>query len=194
MTKNSPLLPIARPILEMRARSLTRLLSLFIPPKSHVIDIGCGNMLIARELVKRRAIKVQGVDVLDMNLTTLPHRLIINGKIPTKSKSFDCVLLIGVLHHIDDQTHVLREAKRITKDKIVVFEDVYHTALGRKWLTTRDFIGNLPEEPSMHFSFNFHTANSWRNIFKKENMTILHEHTLWNPLRLSYHTLFILSV
>ena len=160
MTKNSPLKYICWPFLIFRAKTIARLLSSHIKHKDTILDIGCGNMLLSHELQKGKQAYIKGIDVLDMNLTTLPFQIFNGKKIPYPNKRFDTCLLIGVLHHVQDQKSLLVEAKRVSS-KIIIFEDIYSSNIEKSWIKIRDIIGNIPEEPRMNFALNFHSDGQW---------------------------------
>lgn len=125
MTRKSLLKFLIYPFAYIRAKILANLIQEYIPSKSLVLDIGCGNMLISKVLRDRIGICVRGIDVIDMNLTNLPHQIFDGKKIPFSGNSFDVSLLIGVLHHVEDQQILLEEAKRVTGGRVIIFEDVY---------------------------------------------------------------------
>lgn len=167
-------------------------LSPHIKLNEKVIDIGCGNMLISQELVNSKQVQVQGIDVLDMNLTKLPSQLFNGKKIPYPDKHFDTSLLIGVLHHVKEQDKLIAEAKRVSS-KIIIFEDIYFSKIGKLWIKIRDVIGNIPEEPKMNFALNFHSDKDWKNIFTSHKLNLLHKYIWWNPIRFTYHALYVLN-
>ena len=45
-------------------------------------------------------------------------------RLPFEDDSFDAVLLMFVLHHAEDAGAVLREARRVSRDRVIVLEDV----------------------------------------------------------------------
>lgn len=177
----------------IRAAILGRLIAGYLPDGAKVLDIGCGNMLLAKDLVRRKKITVQGVDVLDMNLTSLPHQIFDGRRLPFPDKSFDFSLLIGVLHHAPNQDALLYEAKRVTKNAIVVFEDIYDSAWQKSWVKVRDVLGNIVEEPKMNFALNFHSSQEWIEIFKSHKLQVVKKRLFWNLLRLTKHALYVLK-
>lgn len=192
MTKNSPLKHLFLLFLIVRAKIVASLLNPYIKSQEKILDIGCGNLLISKELVKTKKIEVRGVDVLDMNLTDLPHQVFDGKKIPFPDKHFNSSLLIGVLHHVQDQKSLLNEAKRVSS-KIVIFEDIYSNSFERTWIKVRDIIGNLPEELKMNFALNFHSDSDWQYIFASHHLRLAHKQLWWNPYRLTRHAIYVLE-
>lgn len=193
MKKSNPLKYIYWPFLAMRSKALSKMLAKHILPGSSILDVGAGNMLVAQRLVDTKRITVQGLDVLDMNFTDLPHKLFNGMNIPFNNNTFDTALLIGVLHHVSDQEALLKEVKRVTRSNIIIFEDTYNTELGKLWVKIRDVIGNIPEELKMNFALNFRKVDEWKDLFTKLDLVLKYEKTFFNPTRLTYHTLFVIE-
>ncbi|MDP2874124.1 MAG: class I SAM-dependent methyltransferase [bacterium] len=181
------------PTSAIRAALLGRLIANYLPNRATVLDIGCGNMLLAKDLVRRKKITVQGVDVLDMNLTHLPHQLFDGQHLPFPDKSFDVSLLIGVLHHAHNQEALLQEAKRVAKATVIVFEDIYDTTWQKSWVRIRDVLGNVLEEPKMNFALTFHSDQEWEEIFRSHQLLVNKKRLLWNLPKLTKHALYVLK-
>lgn len=162
--------------------------------KSSILDIGCGNMLISQYLARQHKARVQGIDVLDMNLTDLPHTLYDGFRIPYPDKTFDTSLLIAVLHHVSDQQALLKEAMRVTSRNVIVFEDTYTTRIGKVWIKIRDVVGNLPEEAQMHFALNFRSTEAWERLFNQHQLRVVSRKVLWSHIRFTHHVLYHLTV
>jgi len=87
-----------------------------------VLDVGSGRGYIAKEISKDNK-KVQCLDVKDHNLTDLPLKIYDGKKIPFKANSFDTVLVCYVLHHADDPIGLLKECIKVSRRRIIIFED-----------------------------------------------------------------------
>jgi len=65
----------------------------------------------------------RSADVLDFRLTDLPIILFPQGgRLPLADAAVDATLLYLVLHHADDPKHLLREAPRVTRQRLVIME------------------------------------------------------------------------
>jgi len=71
------------------------------------------------------------VDIKDNRIYPIPFELIDGRKLPFPEKSFDVVLINYVLHHSEDPILLLKEAKRVARDKIVIYEDLPEGFLSR---------------------------------------------------------------
>jgi SAM-dependent methyltransferase len=88
-----------------------------------ILDLGSGNGLLALQIKEQLAKEVILVDVLDYNNTDLPLILYSpKDKVPLADKEVDTTILYTVLHHASDPEHLLEEATRITKKRLVIME------------------------------------------------------------------------
>lgn len=157
----------------------------YIRPDSKVLDIGSGSGIIAYRIAKKLGVKITLVDVVDKRKVDLPLTPYDGRKLPFESKTFDVALLIFVLHHAEDPTIVLAEAKRVTRDKIIVYEDI---------ITRNPF--DMIDSFIHGFAFNkawklkneatFKSEAEWRTIFKKLNLKIVKVYPLPIRARLFY--------
>jgi ubiquinone/menaquinone biosynthesis C-methylase UbiE len=107
-----------------RARWTARYLRRFIARENSVLDIGAGDCRLAEFLQRRIGCEVVPVDVEDFNETDLPLTLFDGKRLPFDDDSFDVVLLIFVLHHAEDAKACLEEARRVARERVIVFEDI----------------------------------------------------------------------
>jgi SAM-dependent methyltransferase len=123
-----------------------------------VLDLGAGRCYIAREIEKRLSLTVTCVDVKPLGLTELPLILYDGIHIPLGDSSHDCVLLAYVLHHCNRPIRVLKEAIRVCKGNLVIFED--DESILRK---PQDFFYNRLH--SVDTPFNFKSEKDWLDVF-----------------------------
>lgn len=95
------------------------LLESHLEPGDDVLDAGCGTGMLLREL-ERRGYRAAGIDVLpppaQQAETDGDPRVEIGDveALPFPDDSFDCVLLLDVLEHVDDR-RALAEAARVLR-------------------------------------------------------------------------------
>lgn len=88
-----------------------------------VLDLGAGNGLLAQEIKEQLDKDVVLVDVIDYNYTNLPLILYNpEDRVPLADKEVDTTILYTVLHHANDPEHLLEEAARITKNRLIIKE------------------------------------------------------------------------
>src|SRR3990167_7116997 len=167
------------------ANHIIREILSYLKPNSKVLDIGSGSGIIAKQIEEKLGVKIALVDVVDKRRVNLPLTIYDGRKLPFENETFDAALLIFVLHHAEDPAEVLAEAKRVVKDKIIIYEDIitrnpfdkidtflHGFAFNKTW--------NLQNEAT------FKSEDEWRAIFKKLNLRIVKAYPLPIRARLFY--------
>ena len=128
---------------------------------------------LVESIIKRRT------DKIDFNQTNLDLILYDGEKMPFPNNSFDTVLLICVLHHTEKPEAVLKEAKRVSRNKIIILEDTYNSFFSKTVLCFWDVITNLSSFLIKPFgekmSFNFKKVSQWQKIFDELSLKIISE-------------------
>ena len=97
-----------------RVRVLARELSALLPANGQVLDVGCGDGLLAALMQKDKPnVVITGIDVLVRDHTHIPVVKFNGTTIPFPDRSFDTLVFVDVLHHTDDPVLLLREATRV---------------------------------------------------------------------------------
>ena len=129
--------------LDKRAEKFVQLFENYLPKQSLVLDIGGGWGFYGAPL-SERGHHLTVLDVVKPGYQKTPVVICEPGNpLPFPDQSFDVSMLVTVLHHIPDPESVLREAKRVTRKRLIVIEDLYHHALGRLWTQWRDQLYNI---------------------------------------------------
>ena len=165
----------------------------FIKPGESIIDIGGGGGWISQEIQRRKKTKNSILDVINLNQTDLPL-IIYDGKnMPFKDNTFDTALLICVLHHCQDPLTVLKEAKRVVKNRIIIIENISTSRLGGIALRFKDAIANIALcllanslKDITNLPFYFKTIPEWEKIFKDLDLEIIYNKELRPPM--SHHS------
>ena len=97
----------------------------YIKEDSTLLDLGCGSGIIGKEFSRFFNSEILGLDIIDNRVIEIPFRRY-NGKDLSflKDNSFDAVLINFVLHHCQNPIDLLKESKRVTKDIIVIYENI----------------------------------------------------------------------
>lgn len=156
---------IIRPLLLTKAKKINECCKEFINGK--VLDVGSGRCYIAKEIQTKNNVKVTCLDVKDLSQTDMGVTVYNGKKIPFKGDEFDAALVAYVLHHCEEPIKVLKEAIRVCKGNIVIFEDTKPSALTK----TMDFLSNKFRK--VETPFKFRTEKEWLGIFKKLNLKIV---------------------
>lgn len=95
-----------------------------IEPHSRIIDIGAGPGHLAREMMEQLDARVTMIDVAQYNETDLPLIVCDSRALAFADNSFDYAVLSFVLHHCKEPERILREALRVSRQAIVIENDV----------------------------------------------------------------------
>lgn len=162
-------------IYERAARKMCSDCREFIEKGSKILDLGCGSGIVAKNFQDFFQIEVMGVDIEDKRVVNIPFKIIDGKNLPFPENFFDVVLTSYVLHHSQDPIVLLKEAKRVSKDKVIVYED----------LPTEGFLSKLICQ--LHnFTFNrffqhqnnrlsFKSDKEWEKIFNSIGLSISHK-------------------
>jgi ubiquinone/menaquinone biosynthesis C-methylase UbiE len=165
-----------------------------LPPRSRVLDVGCGSGFIAHHLSALLGARVSGIDVRKGVDAPIDYAAFDGSRFPAPDDSFDAVLLCYVLHHAQDQAAFLREVRRVLRDGglVVVYEDIPEAALDAAACRVHDRAWRARTGPCT-----FRLAHEWRALFESSGFEVVAERRLsrWRNLT---HTvarrLFVLKV
>ena len=69
-----------------------------------------------------KGITFGGYGQIDYNETDIPLKIFNGTNIPYEDQSFDSVLVVEVFHHCNNPEKVLKEAIRVAKKKVIIFD------------------------------------------------------------------------
>ena len=147
---------------EVLVKHLTRLLS----KTGNILDIGSGDGLIAKKIITNNPeLKITCVDILERRYGYLPIVLFDGVHIPYPDKSFDCVMLVDVIHHTTSQRKLLKEAARVSKKYLLIKDHYADSYLKCTLLRCLDWVGNKAHGISLPYSFL--SRAQWQEIWRK---------------------------
>jgi SAM-dependent methyltransferase len=152
-------------ISKRRVIQLCKHIQHYLPRTGAILDVGCGDGAITRSLADiSPGCRFEGIDVLLRPETNISVKMFDGVSIPYDDNSFDAILLIDVLHHIQNPLRILKEAKRVTRKTIIIKDHVLHGLLAEKMLCFMDDIGNLKYD--IVLPYNYFTMDEWQNTFQ----------------------------
>jgi 2-polyprenyl-3-methyl-5-hydroxy-6-metoxy-1,4-benzoquinol methylase len=140
-----------------------------------ILDLGAGDGLLALEIKKQLKKEVVLVDIVDYNYTDLP--LILYNpeeKIPLADGEVDTTILYTVLHHASNPEHLLEEAMRITKKRLVIIEgyieedDIRMTNSFFDW-----FYNRVIGDEDINVPLNFLKVKGWEKMLKSRGFDMI---------------------
>jgi ubiquinone/menaquinone biosynthesis C-methylase UbiE len=184
----------------LREDEVGRRLAPHLAPGMTVLDLGAGTGRMARWLARRVGIRPTLADVteFDNRVPAGPFlRMEDPFRVPAEDASFDAVMMLFVLHHVErweDQERLLREARRLTRRRILVIEDTPTSGLDRAFNVAWDWLLNLRH--GVPTPFTFRTVEGWREVFDRVGLAVRHVETYrarWPSLLTYHHSLFALE-
>jgi ubiquinone/menaquinone biosynthesis C-methylase UbiE len=144
----------------------------YIPKGVKIIDIGCGSGIIGKAFSDVFEATVIGADIRDDRVVDLSFQIVDGGKLPFEDNEFDVCLISYVLHHVEDASLLLQEAKRICKGKIVIYEDLPEGLSAIYRCHIHLILTNLLLLDISHWNFGFKTQREWETLFKNLGLRI----------------------
>jgi SAM-dependent methyltransferase len=154
-----------------RARVLATRLAEIMPAHATILDVGCGDGEIAWLLIQQRPdLKVTGVDVLVRPDTRVPVEPFDGSTIPFADDSFDVVTFVDVLHHCEQPLELLREARRVARQSIVIKDHSLEGLAAGPTLRFMDGVGN--RRYGVALPYNYLRPDQWVEVFKSLGLTV----------------------
>ena len=185
---------VTLPFDQYRARRIADHLLRFVTPGESILDCGCGSMLVAQRLKETSGVRIVGTDVINLNRTDLSMCLCPAESLAFASACFDIVILVSVLHHVNDQVEALHECLRVASHRVLILEDVYENAVELLLLKVLDWIGNRQVSSAINLPFRFKSESEWTSLFNALGVrSSATQSVIIIPWRPSRHRLFVLE-
>lgn len=164
----------------------------FVDDDSKILDLGCGSGLAGKEFQNFFKADLIGIDVVDIRVEKIPFKIFDGISIPYPDNNFDYVLIGYVLHHANNPISLLKEAKRVVKKRIIVYEDLVGGSLSRLICKIHGFSFSYLFQ-KQRGTGNFKKEKDWKNIFQDLKLKIIFEKRVSNKLFSINKKLFILE-
>ena len=154
-----------------RVHRLCQEFARLIPQNAKVLDVGCGDGLLAGLIQEIRPdVELRGIDVLVRPQTKIPVDGFDGEKIPYADASFDAVMFVDVLHHTNDPKILLKEATRVTKNCLLLKDHTKEGFLANSTLRFMDWVGN--KKHGVALPYNYWREKLWRDTIAEMNLTV----------------------
>lgn len=158
-----------------------------------ILDLGASDGRLAAKLGEKVSAEFIGCDVHVAEKTWIPIVSYSGERLPFEDQSFDCVMIIDVLHHDLNPESVLKEACRVSRKRILIKDHFYNTRLEFFGLQVMDYIGNAPY--GIRLPYNYLKLAEWEAILKRLNLRILHQETFrYNLIDPCQHVVYQLEI
>jgi SAM-dependent methyltransferase len=126
-----------------RVKNLARGLGELLESGSSLLDVGCGDGRLAALLQDQCGLdQAEGVDVLVRSEVAIPVRVFDGRCLPWPDQSWDYVMAVDVLHHVEDQQALLTEMLRVARRAVLLKDHLCENAFDRWMLLKMDGVGN----------------------------------------------------
>jgi SAM-dependent methyltransferase len=154
-----------------RVRVLADQIAQLISPSAKLLDVGCGDGLLACEIKLRRPdVEVAGIDVLVRSHTHVAVAPFDGRNIPHGDGAFESVMMVDVRHHTDDPVVLLREAARVARREVILKDHTMNTRLSGSILRFMDDVGN--ERHGVNIVYNYWPTERWRTAFSQLQLEV----------------------
>ena len=159
---------------------LTRWLSALLPTDGRctLLDVGAGDGRLGIFLERYRPqTKVFGIEtMIRPNPRALRDLAQFDGTlIPFGNKCFDVSLLCDVLHHTKTPEKLLREVKRVTRERIIIKDHFYENFFEKKLLYILDVLGNF--RFGVNVAGNYFGKSGWDTLVSGVGATSVEIHS-----------------
>ncbi len=133
-----------------------------------ILDIGTGNGALAL-LLEKEGKKITGLDIKNKSAFPSIVPLIYDGQLfPFEDNAFEVVQLITMLHHTPEPELLIREAKRVGQ-QIIIMEDIYDNSIQKYFTFFADSLNNLEFSGHPHSN---KTDAAWKKIFEESHLEL----------------------
>lgn len=180
-------------VFPLRWKYLVKYLSPYLRNSKKVLDLGASEGRLANELSKKLPnIDFVGVDTHVQPKTFIPIKRYNGKKNPFPDNSFDCVMVIDVLHHDKNPTRILGEARRVSKKYILIKDHYWNNSLDFFLLKCADYSSNKPYGVTL--PYNFLRITDWESMIKETNLKIIKSQKFrYNIFDLCKHVIYLLE-
>lgn len=155
---------VGRRVFGRRVETLCNHFAELLPQGASILDVGCGNGLVAHVLGQRRPdLTLQGIDVLVQERTYIPVERFDGQTFPFADRSFDVVMFVDVLHHTEEPTVLLKEAVRVARKAIVIKDHPRNGFLAGPTLRFMDWVANRRHRIAL--PYNYWPKEKWFETF-----------------------------
>ncbi|MFC1789779.1 class I SAM-dependent methyltransferase [Patescibacteria group bacterium] len=161
-------------IYDFASKKTCRQCSDFVKRGSKILDLGCGSGITGKAFREFFGAEVTGTDISDVRAVSLPFKKMDGKNIPFEDNSFDIVFINHVLHHSENTDILLNEAKRVTRERIIVYENLPEGFI-QKLICKLHGITFAKLFQKNNKNGDFKTTEQWRRIFKNLGLNLIFE-------------------
>lgn len=176
-------------------------------PGDRVLDVGAGRGDFLKAIGPALGAETIGFDIIDYSDDDIDIGMFDGKTIPLEGKSVDVSMAAFVLHHTRDQADLLGEMKRVTRRRIVIFEDTWFTPWQYLFVVWNDFYSNIAMGSikairdqgklaivAMPMPLTFRRVAAWERFFREQGLTVLQTRVRHAKIKPMSKVTFVLGV
>ncbi|MEO6875319.1 MAG: class I SAM-dependent methyltransferase [Opitutaceae bacterium] len=164
-----------------RVRVLAETAARLLPPNVSVLDVGCGDGLLAATLGRLRPdLAITGVEIAPRPGCHIPVTAFDGQTLPFADGSFDVTMIVDVLHHTDDPAILFREVTRVARTAVLLKDHLREGWAAQSTLRFMDQVGN--RRHGVPLPFNYLNRAEWDRLFTERRLTV----EVFDPVRQLY--------
>lgn len=155
----------------LRYRYLVKILSPYLEGYRDVLDLGSSSGKLAERLLHNiPGLRFIGVDVHVLSAPRIPMVEGNGRRLPFGNDTFDCVMMVDVLHHDEHPKELLAEAKRVARHCVLIKDHYWENRLDLALLRYSDYIGNRLY--GVKLPYTFLDLQSWHSLIRSYRLKI----------------------
>jgi ubiquinone/menaquinone biosynthesis C-methylase UbiE len=158
-------------VFQRRVTVIAGCLAALLPRNASVLDVGCGDGSLAKLIQDQRPdVRIHGIDVLVRPQTAIPVEPFDGTHIPVADGSYDVVMFVDVLHHTNDPLVLLREARRVARQSVLLKDHTRNGFLAGPTLRFMDNVGNA--RYGVALPYNYWPREQWQAAFHELGLKV----------------------
>lgn len=155
----------------------------------NVLDVGCGDGRIDSYLMERnKKLNIKGIDVLVRPKTYIEVMEYDGYHIPLADNAVDTVMVIDVLHHVDEPERLLEELARVASSMVIIKDHIKSGFVSYAKLRLMDYAGNAHYH--VRLPYNYMTKEQWKHMFYGSGLYVVDYKTDLHLYTGIFHLLF----
>lgn len=153
-----------------RVQALAENIAAMIPEHTtSLLDVGCGDGTLARSITERRHdLRAIGLEIRARPHTAIPVREFDGRILPFADRSHDVVMLVDVLHHAEEPTLLIAEARRVAARAVIIKDHLTGAWLSHERLRLMDWVGNIGHGVPLRYAY--WSPQQWRDAFRQAGL------------------------